>query len=109
MKPKRVIPRASIRISLNGDTNSKIRNKLRDDAFVPNGFVNASGAEGTGTWVNWGCTPMQMAKCMQSMWSILEKKTNRKKVDHVWSNYEKIDADLLEERVKEFDFSIIGE
>lgn len=87
--------RGSIRISLNGDTNSLLRNKICSAAFNPNGFENDKGAHGTGLWVNPNCTHEQMGRCISELWRVANKHVAENegpgKLDHLWSNFELID------------------
>ena len=92
-KPKHAVKifRASIRVSLNKDTGSVLRAKLKKFAFEPNGFINDPGAHGTGSWINVNCSVQEMHVCMSELWRIIEEHDGPGKVDHVWSNFEMID------------------
>ena len=92
-KPKHAVKifRASIRVSLNGDTGSVLRAKLKKHAFEPHGFINDPGAHGTGSWINVNCSVNEMRECMAKLWQTIDEHDGPGKVDHVWSNFEMID------------------
>ncbi|MBZ8118724.1 hypothetical protein KUD11_08685 [Roseovarius sp. LXJ103] len=96
-KPKHSVNiyRASIRISLNGDTYSALRGLLKKNAFEPNGFINDPGAHGTGVWISNNCTVAEMRSCMRALWKTADQFKGPGKLDHVWSNFELIDLRSL--------------